>query len=444
MARWKTLLLAGALGCWPALGFAQGTLPVPPAAPGGDQGVPALPPGALTSAPVSVTGGSTVNKPARVSLSDMGGSRGMVGAGVPDLSGMPKPEGNMMYTGMAPMGDQAQVQGSYLSPTAQNFAAGCPVGVEPCGTTIHAKGPCGVLFDTGINWYRARRSDPSVLTRTFVDNGGFGDVTTGVQEDYDRTTGLGWYIGGGYLTADGWFGMITYRKYTDTVSNNRIVNDGNDPNFSIEYIGPGPLGSGAGGGDVPAFGFLDRYFDINWTNLDVMGGTVISPAPCLDLIFSAGLRISKLEQNYNAFIDRGDGSTNSQALYSRLQGAGPRVGIESRVYPLNPVTFYAKAYTTILFADRLEQATTAFNSADGSFSSNVASYSREEIMPVLELGIGMDVSLFGGRVMLGGGYDFNYLFEAGSTYTEQTTNPRSARHVNLAIDGANLHVTFLW
>lgn len=448
MARWKTLLLAGALGCWPALGYAQANLPVPPAGPGGDLGVPALPPGANTgtiSAPVAVSG-SSMNRPARVSLSDMGSGSGMMG-GVPDITGMPKPEG-MMFTGMnmgmAPMMGGDQATGSFMPAGANSFVPGCPVGVEPCGTTIHASGPSGFMLDAGIMWYRVKRSDPSILYRSFIDNGGFGDVTVGVQEDYSQTTGAGWWVGGGYLAPNGWFGMVTYRKYTDTVHSDRVVNDGLDPNFSIEYIGPGPLGSGAGGGDVPGNGFIDRGFGVDWTNIDLMVGTVISPAQCLDLVFSGGVRISKLEQNYDVFINRDLGAFNAQELYTRLQGAGPRIGLESRVYPISPLTLYAKAYTSLLYTNRVEEATTVFADGLGGFTGGFTTYTREELMPVLELSLGFDLNLFSGRFIIGAGYDFNYLWEAGSTYSEQTTNPRSARHVNLAIDGVNLHATWLW
>jgi len=446
MARWKTLLLAGALGCWPALGFAQGNLPVPPAAPGGDQGVPALPPGANTSTVSVPVSGSTLaptSRSGRVSLSDMGGRGNMV-AGVPDVGGMPRPESGMVYTGMNGMVMQGgDVQGSFMPAGASNFCAQPPVSVDPCGTTIQARGPSGVIVDGGVNWFHTRRNDPSALYSTVVTSD-IGDISVSQQQDYNNHTGTGWWIGGGYLTADGWFGMITYRSFQDTIQNDRVTNDGLDPNFSIQYIGPGPLGSGAGGGDVPAGGFLDRFWDINWRNLDIMGGTVISPAKCMDLTFAAGLRITKLEQNYNAFIDRGDGSSNSQALYSRLQGAGLRVGMESRVYPLQPLTLYVKGYTSLIYADRLEQAAQVFTQADGTSSGSLTSYSRQEILPIMELGFGADVSLFDGRVITGVGYDFNYLWEAGSTYSEQSTNPRAARHVNLAIDGLNFHMTFLW
>lgn len=446
MARWKTLLLAGALGCWPALGFAQGNLPVPPAAPGGDQGVPALPPGANTSTvsvPVSGSPLAPTSRAGRVSLSDMG-SRGTGIAGVPDISGMPKPEGGMTYTGMNQMVMQSgEVQGSFIPAGYNNFCAQSPVSVDPCGTTIQAKGPCGILFDAGVNWYSTRRNDPSVLYSTVIPSD-FGDISVSQQQDYSNHIGTGWWAGIGYLTADGWFGMVTYRSFQDTIENSRVFNDGVDPNFNIQYIGPGPLGSGAGGGDVPAGGFLDRFWDINWRNLDIMGGTVISPAKCMDMTFAGGLRITKLEQNYNAFIDRGDGSSNGQALYSRLQGVGLRVGMESRIYPVQPLTLYVKGYTSLIYANRLEEAAQLFTQADGATSGSFTSYSRQEIMPVLELGFGADVSLFRGSLIAGVGYDFNYLFEAGSTYSEQSTNPRAARHVNLAIDGLNVHMTLLW
>lgn len=451
MARWKTLLLAGALGCWPALGFAQGNLPVPPAAPGGDQGVPALPPGANTSVasvPVAVVGSSTTaptaSRPARVSLSDMNGSRGsMMPSGMPDVSGMPKPEGQMMYTGMGmnPMMGGGDVQNSFIPAGANNFCCQPPVGVEPCGTTIQAKGPCGVLFEAGLTWNRVRRSDPDVL---YLAPNAFGGTDV-VQSDLNSKTGLGWYAGAGYLTADGWYGMVTYRKYTDTIQSSTIENNtAPEDNFTLFYTGPGPLGSGQGGNDVPAGGSLTTNYTFNWTNLDIMGGTVISPARCLDVIFAGGVRISKLEQTYDAFINKGDGSSTAQALYTRLQGAGPRIGMEARVYPLQPLTLYAKTYTSILYTNRLEQAVTLFGDVDGGVTANTSTYTREELLPVLELAVGADVSLFGGRVIAGAGYNFNYLFEAGSTYTDQSTNSRTARHVNLTVDGIELHVTLLW
>jgi len=196
---------------------------------------------------------------------------------------------------------------------------------------------------------------------------------------------------------------------------------------------------------VPAGGFLDRFWDINWQNLDIMGGTVISPAKCMDLTFAGGLRITKLQQNYDAFINRGDGSSNGQLLYSRLQGVGLRVGMESRVYPIQPLTFYVKGYTSLIYANRLEQAAQLFIDQEGfPAGGTFTSYDRQEILPMLELGFGLDLSLFNGCLIAGVGYDFNYLFEAGSTYSEQTTNSRAARHVNLTIDGINVHMTFLW
>ncbi|MFT3882930.1 MAG: hypothetical protein QM703_25150 [Gemmatales bacterium] len=199
----ENALACRVLGCWPALGFAQGNLPVPPVAPGGDQGVPALPPGANTgtaSVPVSVSGSGmapTTSRPGRVSLSDMG-SRGSALGGVPDVSGMPKAEGGMTYTGMNMTQNQmvmqsGDVQGSFMPVGANNFCAQCPVGVEPCGTTIQAKGPCGFLFDGGVNFYNTRRNDPSVLFSTVVTTT-FGDVNVSQQQDYSNHTGTGWWV----------------------------------------------------------------------------------------------------------------------------------------------------------------------------------------------------------------------------------------------------------
>lgn len=362
--------------------------------------------------------------------------------GMPDVSGMPKPEGQMMYTGMGmnPMmgGD---VQNSFIPAGANNFCCQPPVGVEPCGTTIQAKGPCGVLFEGGLTWQRVRRSDPDVLLLTPNDVGG----NNAIQSNLNSKTGLGWYAGAGYLTADGWYGMVTYRKFQDTIQSSVIEN--NSDTDTLFYIGPGPLGSGQGGNDVPVGGSLGTNYTFNWASLDIMGGTVISPARCLDLFFAGGARITKLQQTYDALINKGDGTSIGQTLYTRLEGAGPRIGMEARVYPLAPLTLYAKAYTSILFTNRVEQASLTFNDPNNFEQptvSNFSTYTREELLPMLELSVGADVSLFGGRVIAGAAYNLNYLFEAGSTYADQSTNSRAARHVNLTIDGVELHVTLLW
>ncbi len=387
--------------------------------------------------PVSVTNPSPGNSsaPGRVTLADRSVRGNNVG--VPDISGMPRAENPMMFTGY-PGNDGAPAT---FVPNGGNFCAQAPVGCEPCGTTIHATGPSGFIMEGGLTFYHVRRSDPSILFQTTVDS-----TTTSVQSDYQHGVGVGFFVGAGYLTKDGWFGMLTWRQYTDTISQDRFVNDGFDPNLSIQYIGPGPLGSGAGGGDIlgdPPGGSIERTFGFDWTNIDAMGGTVISPAKCLDVIFAAGVRYSKLQQTYDVFVDRNDGNTNAQNLWTELQGAGPRFGVETRVYPLSPLMFYAKAYSSLLLTHRREQAYVTFTSPE-AISFNNSSFSREEVLPSLEVSIGGEIALFGGRVLVGGGYDFNYLWEAGSTYTEQSTNPRSARHVNLAVDGASVHFTFLW
>jgi hypothetical protein len=438
MARWKSLLLAGALGCWPALGFAQATLPVPPAPPTGD-GVPALPPGAPTS--ISVAGPAPVmtSAPGRVTLADRGAYGNNFNYAVPDVTGMPKPEGmgNRMYTsfdGNAP---------TTFAPQGA-FCPQAPAGCDTCGSILPATGPCGLFVGGGLTWYHVRRNDPAFLftTTTFDVNGN--PVTSSVQSDFDDKTGTGYWASVGYLFRDGWFGEVTYKSYRNTISSNNVQNTGADPNLVIQFIGPGPLGSGAGGGDVPIGGFLQTHFGFNWNNLDVMSGVVISPARCLDVIFSGGVRFSKIDQDYNAFIDHGDGSSNNQLLHTELEGVGSRIGFEMRAYPVSCVMFYGKAYANMLLSNRKEEANVAFNAADGTASFSLATYQKEEVLPSIDLTVGAEVGLFGGRLLIGGGYEFNYLWEAGSTFTEQASNPRAARHVNLAIDGLVAHVTWLW
>lgn len=430
MARWKTLLLAGALGCWPALANAQGPT---------DLGVPALPPGAGSS----VSTGTVVSAPARVSVSD----RAVRTTGIPDISGMPNPESvqpaNFNHFGGGGYNPFCQTVGG------NGFSPGVPACQEPCGTTIQASGPGGFLVFGDILWYHVRRNDPVTLTQSTFDDG-LGNVsTTSNQSNFSTGNGIGYRFGLGYLMANGWYGTVSYTHYKDTVASKQIdATLGNaDPNItdSLFYIGPGPLGSGAGG-DASG-GILDYAFHLKYQMVDLMGSTVISPASCLDLHVGGGLRAGVIDQRYTASIDQSFtvGSTSAQDLFSRIRVFGPRIGGEARWYPLAPLTLYAKAYTSMLYSYRKESATlTLTDLINGTSNVTVASYNREDVIPAVELTAGADLSLFNNRVLIGAGYEFNYLFGAGSTFTEQASNPRSGRQTSLVIDGLNVHLTILF
>ncbi len=77
-------------------------------------------------------------------------------------------------------------------------------------------------------------------------------------------------------------------------------------------------------------------------------------------------------------------------------------------------------------------------------TSRFITYTREEIMPMFELGAGMEASLCEGQVLVGLGYEWNYLFELGSTNVDFASNAKFNRHVNLSLDGFVAKVTFLW
>lgn len=441
MARWKALLLAGALG-WPAVGVAQvGPMdpgpsgrPFPPPAAAMPTGgpatlppdVPALP-GRLTAnnGPMAMPGGRMPAAP-RAIMQDNSGAvvqNGPAPVGVPDIGGMPNPEKGTMPAGFPP---------SALAPVAPPVFP-CPA---PAAPECDQAGMSGVLSFGEVLWMRPRRSEPSMLIGSTV---GTFNVSSAVP--YESDYSLAYRVGGGVLGKGGFLLTGTYTRYKDIVSQQAFFNSDQTGANTLQFVGPGILG--VTGTPNPAI--VTPTWELDYSTVDIMAGGVFSPSGCLDLIFGGGARLASIDQVFGTGIDQRTFPPFTAAQYerltSRLRGAGPRIGGEAKVYLAGSLMLYGRGYTGLLLSHRNEESIATIGG-----TTVFATYSREEVIPMLELGAGIELALFDGRVVVGGGYEFNQYFEVGSTYNQNfgggviLTN----RHVDLSLEGVSARVTILW
>jgi hypothetical protein len=435
MPRLTSFVLAGALG-WPAVSFAQDspgfpplperpgaaasgpkapvmpTMPEMPKADGsaGTPGVPALPPGAMTARRDDLPP-PTPTKP----------------KAAPDASGMPGPgKPGPQFVGMPPETLAPVPPAPYpVPPRRVDDDCGCNYG-----------GPCG-WFGTGeVLWLRPRRRDPVALT-SFTD----GVTTTNAFTAYDGEFGAAYRVGGGFLTRGGWVFQSEYTQYKDQVAQQSFEDN---PSITLTYTGPGQLINTSTTGVVG--GLLATSWSLQFRTVDIMGGAVFSPSEYLDLIVLGGARLAWIDQAYRTDIISGVPDTGDQHedLALRLQGGGARIGTEARLYLLPWLTAYGKGYTSLLLAHR-EDESNLITLTNGNFTSiSVVRYEREEVVPILELATGLEVSMFGGRLLVGAGYEYNYVFELGTSNAESAAQPRLTTHNDISLDGFFVRVQVLW
>lgn len=416
MARWKKLLLASALLVWPVVCSAQGM---------GDSTSTGMAPMSKGRPGLFDTGSSRMTaseSPAVMrTVGPAATTTGASSTASPSISGMPVTEGIVPAGGCGPA----------------PCAPGCDMGAANWGVSSMATdGPSGFVVMGELLWLKMRRNDPVVLTQNIA-----GNTTTGDLVDYDTEYSVGFRAGGGYLARSGWLFTAMYTRYKDNSIGQTFTANAPGGEQSILYVGPGVFAS-----DIQfSEGRLNVGWEFDYQTLDLMVGSVISPSSCLDIIVNGGVRLGNLSQTYttNAEITPAVPTVLRETLDMSLRGAGPRIGTEARLYLLSHLMLYGRGYSSLLLASREENS---FSTVDdfGGTASQFFTYTREEIVPMVELGAGVEVSFFEGQFLLGFGYEWNYIFEGGSSNVDFASNARFNRHVNVTLDGFALRAGFLW
>ncbi|HMP02910.1 MAG TPA: Lpg1974 family pore-forming outer membrane protein [Gemmatales bacterium] len=393
MARWKALMLAGVLGC-PAVCSAQG-LPMPePAMPRPAYGSSFMPgPGPMPGAMAYVQeGAQAAPAPAQVA----GGQRSIWGD----------------------CGDCGPVT---------------PWGGCQDETTT---GASGILTTGELFWMRMRRNDPVLLVRQ-ISGGGGGELRDdGALTGYGTSHTIGFRVGGGYLCQNGLFYTVTYTRYRDSNAPQVFVSENPENTTSMLYVGPGVLGSAV----TITQGVVQTGWDYDFQTVDLQAGAVFSPTSILDVIVQGGVRFGNLSQTYNTFIlDTQAQAFNNETFRTILRGAGPRFGSEARVYLLRNLMIFGKGFTSLVLTNREESSVYA-----NPNTLQTVTYTREEIMPMLEMATGFEVSMFNGHVLVGAAYEWNYFFQAGSSNVDLANNARINRKVDLSLDGVAVRLSLLW
>jgi hypothetical protein len=391
MARWKALMLAGVLG-WPAVCSAQG-VPMPDPATSRPVYGPALP--------------------------------GNVAYLQDKTQAMPAPSS-------APQGGATVPQGGWHA-----HGDGCgPVSPWNCQPDETTTGASGFITTGELFWMRMRRNDPVLLVRQTSGTPGVDLRDDGAAVGYGTNHTIGFRVGGGYLCSNGLFFTVNYTRYREATNPQVFTSENVDNTTTLLYVGPGLLGSA-----LPINqGVVQTGWDFDFQTVDLIGGAVFSPSSILDVIVQGGVRFGNFSQTYNTFIrDDVAGAFNNENFQTVLRGAGPRFGTEARIYLLRNLMLYGKGYTSLVLTHREEN--TIYTNPN---TTQTVSYSREEIMPMLEMATGVEVSFFDGRVLAGCAYEWNYFFQAGSSNVDLANNARINRKVDLSLDGIALRLSFLW
>jgi hypothetical protein len=306
----------------------------------------------------------------------------------------------------------------------------CPE--EPC-----CPNDCGVLVWFDGLWLRPNRGNPVAFTQA-----GLGVTTSTSLIGYDSAHDFAWRVGGGFLTEDNWLFTASYTQYKDLVAAQVFNSPGGngDVAITVGYVGPGQLL----GATLALPGTLLTSWNLQYHTIDTFAGGVFSPTCYLDLVVGGGVRIASIDQDFRTTIGQAD-TTTSEILGLNMQGAGPRLGGEARVYIFPWWNLYGRGFGSVLLAHRDDDSVRLDTLADGSIDSlSTVTYSREEIIPMVELAAGTDFTLLCGRLQLGFGYEFHYWWEMSSSTPEIRSQPQIFTHNPLSLDGFYARVMVLW
>jgi hypothetical protein len=336
---------------------------------------------------------------------------------------MPAPDKCMMPAGFPP------------STCAPVIPAPCP---PPPPVPDCAPNACGPILFGDFLFLRASRRDPSAVLQLSSGLTSANDLI-----GYDADHEYAYRVGGGWLTEGSWICTASYMQYKDLVSDQNFFNPDPNGNFTVTYVGPGQLLNTTLGQP----GTLTTSWNLQFRAIDVFFGGCYSPTHYLDLVAGGGLKLMYIDQDFRTTIDAtiSGGSITGENLVMDTSGCGPRLGGEARCYIYPWLNLYGRGFASALLAHREDDSFRLESNADGSINSlTVVRYSREEILPVLELAAGAEVSLLCGRLQLGGGYEFTYVYQASTSSTDALSTPRVITHNDLSLDGFYARLTWLW
>jgi len=465
MRRWTSLVLAGALG-WPAVSFAQDSLPATSGPAATDPGkatvqrtamerptaegflpvVPPLPPApTMAQAAPPGEGKGELPKPTPVEKPGQQPAAGSGQAGpvpgipslpsnatamhghhqpvVPDVHGMPMPDKHAMHGGFPP------------STCAPMIPAPCP---PPPPVPECAPDACGPIFFGDFLFLRASRRDPSIEVQFNT-----GLVSANDLVGYDGDHEYAYRVGGGWLTEGSWIFLASYMQFKDLVSNQIFANPDPNGNFTLTYVGPGQLLNTTLGQP----GTMITSWNLQFRAIDVFFGGCWSPTNYLDVVAGGGLKLLYIDQDYRTTIDASvsGGAVQGENLVMNTTSMGPRMGGEARCYIYPWFNLYGRGFGSLLLAHRNDDSILLESDAGGVINSlSYVTYSREEVLPVLELAVGAEVTVFNGRLQLGGGYEFTYIWQASTSSVDALSTPRVITHNDLSLDGFYARINWLW
>jgi hypothetical protein len=309
---------------------------------------------------------------------------------------------------------------------------------EPC-TSCNQNG----LYIFGdVIMLRPRQSNPVAAFQRISNT--VPQVVTSDLQQYNTDPIWGFRTGFGLLCDDGCLFQATYTQFKDLVSTQTFVvpDLGAEGSASITFVGPGQL-SGTSLTEVGSTFQADWNLQLH--QIDLVFGTVFSPAECLDLTVTAGARIAWLDQRYRVLFSDSNG-ISAQDQKMDLEGFGPIMNTEARVHLKPGCSLVGRGSTALLLANREDNGTVTITDPLGTvLAIRKASYDREEIIPILELGFGAEFCCCDGHVTVGTGYEFIYWFELGSSYTELADSQRRvATKGDISLDGFYIRVTILF
>jgi hypothetical protein len=296
---------------------------------------------------------------------------------------------------------------------------------------------CGPLWIGELLFLRASRRDP-VIQVQLTD----GLVSSNDLVAYDTSHAAAYRVGGGWLTEGSWLFLATYMQFKDTVSDLMFANPDPNGNFSLTYVGPGQLLNST----LAQPGFMINSWNLQFRSVDIFFGGCYSPTQYLDLVAGGGLKLLFADQNYRTTIDASSsgGVLQAEDLSINTRGIGPRMGGEARCYIFPWLNLYGRGFGSLLLAHRDDDSLLLETGLAGINNVSFVTYSREEIVPVLELAAGAEVTVWNGRLQLGGGYEFIYVFQGGTSSVDALSTPRVVTHNDLSLDGVYARIVWLW
>ncbi len=343
---------------------------------------------------------------------------------VPDISGMP--------------GGHDAFQPASWPPSVPAPVAPMPVPTPP--PPEHVGGPSGWVFFGDVLFWRPRLNEPQFLAVQNPNPVTFQVRLTPWDGDYE----VAFRAGVGYLFSGGVYVWGEYTHYDNLVMQSNLSVPA-VPSTFVLYNGPGVLH----GQPVNSGESATSSWDLRYHTVDIMAGSVLSPTEFFDLLIAAGARLASITHRFDFTRNSGGGANLDRDHFQvDTEGAGPRFGGEGRLYLWRghagwSLAFYSRAYTSLLFAD-IDETEISQSFTGAVLTRDLQShYSRRQILPQVELAVGGEWSLFGGRLIIAGGYEWVYWFDAASSNVSAAVSG-NVQHQDLSFDGPFIRAFLLW